>query len=122
MAIRVMTAASTSAHYHVFINRFGDASYSVSTGLANSRTLNIPVMAQDVRITLNGTFGSGSASTQVVLDISPDNGTTFLPILTVSAPMTTTFPLQADHVIRFRHQWTSAAAAITNASVDAWIG
>lgn len=121
MAIKIMAAASTSTHYHVFINRGGDATYSVSTGLANSRTLNIPVMAQDVRITLNGTFGSGSASTQVILDVSPD-GTTFIPLLTVSVPMTTTFPLQADHIIRFRHQWTSAAAAITNASVDAWIG
>lgn len=121
MAIQIMTAASTSTHYHVYINQFGDKSYSVSTGLANSRTLNIPVMAQDVRITINGTFGSGSASTQVILDVGP-NATTFLPILTVSAPMTTTIPLQADHIVRFRHQWTSAAAAITNASVDAWIG
>ena len=123
MAIQIMTAASVSAHYHVYLNYGGmNTQATVSTGLANSKTLNIPVHSDNIRFTFNGTFGSGSASTQVILDLSPNNGTTFLPLLTVSAPQTTVLPLQVGDVIRFRHQWTSAAAAITAASVDAWIG
>jgi len=123
MAIQILTHASTSTHYHVYLY-YGkpDANVTVSTGLANSRTFNIPVHSDNVRFTFNGTFGSGSASTQVILDLSPDRGVTFLPILTVSAPMTTVIPMVVDDVVRFRHQWTSAAAAITAASVDAWIG
>lgn len=124
MTIKVLAAASTSTHYHVYI-QYGapNPAVSVSAGLlANAHTLNIPIHSDNIRFTFNGTFGSGSASTQVILDLSPDNGGTWMPILTVSAPQTTVLPLQVDHVVRFRHQWTSAAVAVTNASVDAWIG
>jgi len=124
MAIKIISAGSTSAHYHVYIG-YGapNQAVSVSTGLANSRTMLIPVHSDNIRFTFNGTFGSGSASTQVILDLSPDNsGGTWLPLLTVSAPQTTILPIMVDHIVRFRQQWTSAAVAVTNASVDAWIG
>jgi hypothetical protein len=123
MAIKIITAGSTSTHYHVYLN-YGapNMAVSVSTGLANSRTFSIPVHSDNIRFTFAGNFGSGSASTQVCLDLSPDNGVTFLPIFTASAPLTTAFPLQVGDVVRFRQQWTSAAVAVTNASVDAWIG
>lgn len=125
MAIQVMTHASTSTHYHVYLY-YGkpDVNVTVSTGLANSRTFNIPVHSDNVRFSFNGTFGSGSASTQVIIDVAPnpkDAVPNWQPLLTVSAPMTTVIPMMVDDCIRFRHQWTSAAAAITNASVDAWI-
>lgn len=126
MTIQIMTNASTSTHYHVAIAFSNpNAAVTVSTGLANSRTLCIPVHSDNVRFTFDGTFGSGSASTQVVLDISPNPAAavpSWQPIFTASAPLTTVLPIQVDHVVRFRHQWTSAAAAITNASVNAWIG
>jgi len=127
MAIQIMTHASTSTHYHVALYYHSpDASQTVSTGLANSRTLCIPIHSDNVRFTFNGTFGSGSASTQVIIDLAPDPTAAaagvWFPLLTVSAPQTTVLPLQVDHIVRFRHQWTSAAAAITAASVDAWIG
>jgi hypothetical protein len=126
MAIKIMASASTSAHYHVYLG-YGapNPAISVSTGLANSRTLLIPIHSDNIRFTFNGTFGSGSASTQVIIDVSPngaDASPAWFPILTVSAPQTTVLPIQVDHTIRFRQQWTSAAVAITNASVDAWIG
>jgi hypothetical protein len=124
MAIQIMTHASTSTHYHVALTYHSpDPSVTVSTGLANSRTLCIPVHSDNVRFTFNGTFGSGSASTQVIIDLSPDSsGGVWFPLLTVSAPQTTVLPLQVDHIVRFRHQWTSAAAAVAGTSVDAWIG
>lgn len=126
MAIQIMTHASTSAHYHVYLN-YGspNANVTVSTGLANSRTFNIPIRSDNIRFTFNGTFGSGSASTQVILEVAPnpkDTSPAWQPLLTVSAPLTTVLPMMVDDGIRFRHQWTSAAAAVTNASVDAWIG
>jgi hypothetical protein len=124
MAIKMIAAGSTSAHYHLYLG-YGapNQAVSVSTGLANSRTMLIPVHSDNIRFTFNGTFGSGSASTQIVIDVCPDNsGAVFFPILTVSAPQTTILPMMVDHIIRLRQQWTSAAVAVTNASVDAWIG
>lgn len=121
MALRILTGASASANHHVYINRADYQAVTVSTGLDNSRTFNIPVMSRDARLIFNGTFGSGSASTQVIVGVGPHDGAAFAALFTVSAPLTTTIPVQADTVVRFVHQWTSAAAAITNASVDLWM-
>ena len=127
MTIRVMTAGSVSANYHVHV-RAGDIPFSVSAGYANERTMffrsarDIPVEVQDTRITVLGTFGSGSASTVVAIDIGP-NGSAYANLFSVSAPFTTTIPVQVDHVLRFRHAYTSAAeAGALGASVDAWVG
>ncbi len=127
MAIQVMAAASTSAHYHVAVAYSNpNANVTVSTGLTPQRVLCIPIHSDNVRFTFNGTFGSGSASTQVIIEVAGDataaRAGAFVPILTVSAPQTTILPIQTDHILRLRHQWTSAAVAVTNASVDAWVG
>ena len=124
MTIQVLSAASISANFHVYINRSDIPGTSVSTGLANSRTFNIVGNddARPTRITIAGTFGSGSASGNVVVDIGPGrSGNFFFPIFSVSSNFTTAIPLQVDHVLRFRTTMTSAAAAI-GMSVDAWIG
>lgn len=123
MTIRVMNAGSVSANYHVHVRRSETpGNTSVSAGYANERTFCIPVMVQDTRITVLGTFGSGSASTVVALDIGP-NGSAYINLFSISAPFTTTIPVQVDHVLRFRHAYTSAAVAgALGASVDAWVG
>jgi len=124
MTIQVMNAVSTSANVNIYINRSDIPGTSVSTGLANSRTFNItgPDDARQTRITIAGTFGSGSASGNVVVDLSPGrSGNFFFPLFSASANFTTAFPLQVDHVVRIRTTWTSAAANI-GMSIDAWIG
>jgi len=126
MTIQVMSAASISANFHIYINRSDIPGTTISTGLANSRTFNIVGNddARPTRITIAGTFGSGSASGNVVVDIGPGrSGNFFFPIFSVSSNFTTAIPLQVDHVIRIRTTWTSAiAAAGIGMSVDAWIG
>lgn len=124
MTIQVMAGVSTSTNVNIYINRSNVPGTSVSTGLANSRTFNIPEddMARLVRITIAGTFGSGSASGNVVVDLSPGkSGSFYFPIFSASANFTTAIPLQVDHVVRIRTTHTSAAAAI-GMSIDAWIG
>ena len=126
MTIQVMTGASVSANVHVYINRSDVPGASVSTGLANSRTFNIAGNddARLTRITIAGTFGSGSASGNVVVDIGPGKGGSFFfPLFSASANFTTAVPLQVDHVVRIRTTWSSAiAAAGIGMSIDAWIG
>jgi hypothetical protein len=78
--------------------------------------------ARLTRITIAGTFGSGSASGNVVVELSPGrSGNFYFPLFSTSANFTTAIPLQVDHVVRIRTTWTSAAAAI-GMSIDAWIG
>lgn len=126
MTIQVLSAASISANFHIYINRSDIPGTSVSTGLANSRTFNMPLEqdSRDTRITIGGTFGSGSASGNVVVEISPGkSGNFFFPLFSTSANFTTAIPLQVDHVVRIRTTWTSAiAAAGIGMSIDAWIG
>ena len=124
MTLQVMSAVSTSTNIHVYINRSDVAATTVSTGLANSRTLNFREDdgdSRNVRITIAGTFGSGSASGNVVVDYGPGkNGAFFFPLFSASANFTTAVPLEVDNVIRIRTTWTSAAAAI-GMSINAWI-
>ena len=127
MTIQVLSAASiNNTLVNVYINRSDIPGTSVSTGLANSRTFNIAGNddARQTRITIAGTFGSGSASGNVVVDISPGrSGNFYMPIFSASSNFTTAIPLQVDHVVRIRTTWTSAiAAAGIGMSVDAWIG
>ena len=128
MTIQVLSAASVNnTLVNVYINRSDIDSTTVSTGLANSRTFNLRGDSPDsrlTRITINGTFGSGSASGNVVVDVSPGrSGNFYFPLFSTSAAMTTAFPLQVDHVVRIRTTWTSAiAAAGIGMSIDAWIG
>ena len=70
---------------------------------------------------VNGTFGSGSASTTLCIEKGASANGPFFAVASISVPMMTAFPVYHDEVVRFRHNWTSAAAAITNASVDVWI-
>jgi len=125
MTIQVMTGVSTSTLVNIYINKSDIPGTSVSTGLANSRTFNIVGNddARQTRITIAGTFGSGSASGNVVVDLSPGrSGNFFFPLFSASANFTTAFPLQVDHVVRIRTSWTSAAAGPIGMSIDAWIG
>lgn len=124
MTLQVMSAVSTSTNVNIYINRSDIPGTSVATGLVNPRTFNFPLEqdSRQTRITIAGTFGSGSASGNVVVDISPGrSGNFFFPLFSASANFTTAFPLQVDHVVRIRTTWTSAAAAI-GMSIDAWIG
>jgi hypothetical protein len=124
MTIKVMNGVSTSTNVNIYINRSDIPGVSVSTGLANSRTFNIPEddMARLLRVTIAGAFGSGSASGNVVVDVSPGrSGNFYFPMFSASSNFTTAFPIQVDHVVRIRTTWTSAAAAI-GMSIDAWIG
>lgn len=125
MTIQVMAAVSTSTLVNIYLNRSDIPGVSVSTGLANSRTFNMH--SEDdtrvTRLTVAGTFGSGSASGNVVMEISPGrSGNFYFPIFSASANFTTAIPLQVDHVIRFRTAWTSAAVGPIGMSIDAWIG
>ena len=124
MTLQVMSAVSVSTNVHIYINRSDVPGTSVSTGLANSRTLNFKEEdgdSRNVRITIAGTFGSGSASGNVVVDYGPGkNGAFFFPLFSTSANFTTAVPLEVDNVIRIRTTWTSAAANI-GMSINAWI-
>jgi len=126
MTIQVMTGVSTSSNVNIYINRSDVPGTSVSTGLANSRTFNLrgeDADARLTRITIAGTFGSGSASGNVVVDVSPGrSGNFYFPLFSASANFTTAFPLQVDHVVRIRTVFTSAAAGAIGMSIDAWIG
>lgn len=119
---KILAAASTSAHYHVHVKQTlrYDVSASVD-GVANQFTHPIPLYTQNMQCFINGTFGSGSASTTLCIEKGASVGGPFFNVASVSVPMMTAFPVFADEVVRFRHNWTSAAAAITNASVDVWI-
>lgn len=125
MTLQVMSAISTSTNVHIYINRNDIPDTTVSTGLANSRTLNFREEdgeSRNVRITIAGTFGSGSASGNVAVDYGPGrNGAFFFPLFSTSTNFTTAVPLEVGNVIRIRTIWTSAAAAI-GMSINAWIG
>lgn len=125
MTIQVMSAVSTSTNVNIYINRSNIPGVSVSTGLTNPRTFNI-IGEEDsrlTRITIAGTFGSGSASGNVVVEISPGkSGNFYFPLYSASSNFTTAVQLQSDHVVRIRTTWTSAAAAAIGMSIDAWIG
>lgn len=119
---KILAAASTSAHYHVHVRQNLRQDFSVSVGVAGSEfTHNIPLYTQNMQCFINGTFGSGSASTTLCIEKGASAGGPFFNVASVSVPMMTAFPVFHDEVVRFRHNWTSAAAAITNASVDVWI-
>jgi hypothetical protein len=118
---KIMAAASTSAHYHVHVRQTLRQDVSVSAGLTNEFTHAIPLYTQNMQVFVNGTFGSGSASTTLCIEKGASGGGPFFNFASISVPMTTTIPVFHDEVVRFRHNWTSAAAAITNASVDVWI-
>ena len=125
MTIQVMTGVSTSSNVNIYLNRSDVPGTSVSTGLANSRTFNFPLEqdSRNTRITIAGTFGSTSASGNVVIDLSPGrSGSFYFPIFSASANFTTAIPLQVDHVVRIRTTWTSAAVGPIGMSIDAWIG
>lgn len=119
---KIIAAGSTSTHYHVHVKQ--TLRYDVSTsvaGVANQFTHPIPLYTQNMQVFINGTFGSGSASTTLCIEKGASIGGPYFNFASVSVPMTTTIPVYHDEVVRFRHSWTSAAAAITNASVDVWI-
>ena len=125
MTIQVMAGVSTSTLVNIYLNRGDIPGASVSTGLANSRTFNMHSEdpARLTRITIAGTFGSTSASGNVVVELSPGrSGNFYFPLFSASANFTTAVPLQADHVVRIRTAWTSAAAGPIGMSIDAWIG
>lgn len=119
---KIMAAASTSTHYYVHILQTLRPDVSVSVGSnANQFTHPIPLYTQNMQVYVNGTFGSGSASTTLCIEKGASIGGPFFNVASISVPMMTAIPVFKDEVIRFRHSWTSAAAAITNASVDVWI-
>src|SRR5690348_16003332 len=111
---KIMAAASTSTHYHVHVRQTLRQDFSVSVGLGNEFTHAIPLYTQNMQCIINGTFGSGSASTTLCIEKGASGGGPFFAVACVSAPMMTTFPVYHDECVRFRHNWTSAAAAITN--------
>lgn len=125
-AITVIEAASVTANYHVHIVQHAipsHASVSVNTW-TNQKTIPILVEARDIRITMGGSFGSGSGSTTMAIDVGPtiaSGSGTFVNLASVSAPFTSVYPFQIGHTVRFRHTQTSAVAA-TGASVNVYIG
>ena len=118
---KILAAASTSTHYTVHVRQNLRQDVSVSVLGVNEFTHNIPLYTQNMQVFVNGTFGSGSASTTLCIEKGASAAGPFFNFASISVPMTTTIPVFADEVVRFRHSWTSAAAAITNASVDVWI-
>lgn len=127
MALKIVTGASVSANYHVHIAR-GEhqGGHSVTTGLANEKTIYIPIWEQTMRIHVAGNYQTGSASSNLAFDVAPEgaNASAFANLFSTSAsPFTTAIPLQVDHVLRVRHRWASGSAAMAaNASLDIWIG
>jgi hypothetical protein len=118
---KIIGAGSVSAHYFVHVKQTLRQDVSVSAGLSPEFTHAIPLYTQNMQVILNGTFGSGSASTTLCIDKAASANGPFVNIASISVPMVTAVPVYADEVLRFRHAWSSAAAAITNASVDVWI-
>jgi len=118
---KIMAAASTSAHYTVHVRQNLRQDVSVSVLGVNEFTHAIPLYTQNMQVFVNGTFGSGSASTTLCIEKGASANGPFFNVASISVPMMTAFPVYHDEVVRFRHNWTSAAAAITNASVDTWI-
>lgn len=125
------SAAGTSSNHHVHItNGAIPTAVSVSSGLSNEQTLvfrdgrrnDVPIETRDTRIFINGTFGSGSASGVVAIDLGISGS--YINLFSVSAPFTSVVPLQVGQVVRFRYHRTSAiaATAVTGASLDCWIG
>ena len=127
MALKIVTGASVSANYHVHLAQ-GDhqGGRSVSAGLANEKTLYIPVWQQTMRIHVAGNYQTGSASSNLGFDIAPEgaNNSAFANLFSTSATVfTTTIPLQVGHVMRVRHTFASASANTSvNASLDIWLG
>lgn len=118
---KIIGAGSASTNYHVHVRQNLRQDQSVSAGLANEFTHNIPLYTQNMEVILNGTFGSGSASTTIAIDKAANANGPFVNVASISAPMVTAIPVFQDETLRFRQVWSSAAAAITNASVDVWI-
>lgn len=118
---KIIAAGSASAHYHVHIKQSLRKDQSVSAGLANEVTHFIPLYTQNAEFLIGGTFGSGSASTTIAIDKAASAGGVFINIASVSVAQVTVIPVFHEDVIRLRQVWSSAAVAITGASVDAWI-
>ena len=118
---KIISAGSASTHYHVHIRQTLRNDVSVSAGLANEFTLPIPLYTQNMGVLVAGTFGSGSASTTIAIDKAPSANGPYINVASISVPMATTIPVYHDEVIRFRQVWSSAAAAITGASVNVWV-
>ena len=124
MALQVLSSSSISAaaHIHIALGAF-QGGHSVVGGYANEQTLYIPLRSDTVRITTAGNYQTGSASSNLAVDIGPEGGnaSAFVNLFSTSAAMTTTIPVQVGHVLRFRHAFTSAITT-HNASLDVWIG
>ena len=118
---KIIAAGSASTNYYAHIKQSLRNDCSVSVLGANEFTHAIPLYTQNMQVLVNGTFGSGSASTTLCIEKGASAGGPFFNVASISVPMMTAFPVYRDEVVRFRHNWTSAAAAITNASVDVWI-
>lgn len=118
---KIISAGSASAHYHVHIKQDLRKDTSVSAGLANEVTHHIPIYTQNAEVFVGGTFGSGSASTTIAIDRGVSANGPFFNIASVSVTQVTVIPVFAGEILRMRQVWTSAAVAITNASVDVWI-
>lgn len=131
MALKIISAGSVSANYHVHVRSGGkltdqpdvaQGNTSVSAGLANEKTLVIPIKVYDCRVYIQGAFGSGSASTAVAIDMGISAAGPFFNLFSVSGNFASTIPIHGDEIIRFRHTYSSAAVAgALGASVDCWI-
>lgn len=118
---KIISAGSASAHYHVHIKQSLRKDQSVSAGLANEVTHFIPLYTQNAEFIIYGTFGSGSASTTIAIDKAASANGTYINLASVSVSQVTVLPVFHEDVFRVRQVWSSAAAAITNASVDVFI-
>lgn len=118
---KIISAGSVSANFHIHI-RAGRDGQLVSAGLTNEFTHHIPLYTQNALLAIQGTFGSGSASTTIAIDRGISAAGPFLNILSISAPQATSIPVYADEIIRIRHTFSSAAVGVTNGSVNVWIG
>lgn len=124
MPLQVITAGSISANYHVHIAQgLYQGGHSVVGGYTNETTLYIENQTQNVRVCTAGNYQTGSASSNLAVDIAPEgaNASAFSNLFSASTTLTTTIPIQVGHVLRFRHTVTGAVTTV-NASVDAWIG
>lgn len=118
---KIIAAGSTSAHYHVHIKQSLRKDQSVSAGLANEVTHFIPLYTQNAEFIVAGTFGSGSASTTICIDKAASALGTYVNLASISVNNVTVIPVFHEDVIRVRQVWSSAAVAVTNASVDVFI-
>lgn len=121
MAKKIISAGSVSANFHIHIKRTEDRGVSVSAGLSNEFTHHIPLYTQNAELVIQGTFGSGSASTTIAIDRGISAAGPFLNIMSISAPQVTVIPVFADEILRIRHTFSSAATGVTNGSVNVWI-